>query len=74
MKKPEISIAKPAVSGVKPIQFIRQSITELKKVIWPTRGETIKLTLIVFAVSTVVSIYIGGLDFIFTKIAEAILK
>jgi preprotein translocase subunit SecE len=70
MKKPEISIAKPAISKIGPIQFIKQSVTELKKVTWPTRQDTVKLTLIVLAVSTVVGLYIGALDYLYTKIIE----
>lgn len=68
MKKPEFSIAKPSLENVGPIQFIRQSIVELKKVSWPTRNETVKLTLVVIAVSVIVGTYIGALDFIYTKL------
>ncbi len=68
MKRPDISIAKPAITRVGPFQFIRQVVEELKKVTWPTRKETIKLTLIILGVSTVVGIYIGGLDYLFTNL------
>lgn len=74
MKKPDISIARPSISNIGPVQFIRQAITELKKVSWPTRQQTVKLTLIVLAVSTIVSIYIGSLDYLFTTIVEMALK
>jgi preprotein translocase subunit SecE len=74
MKKPEFSIAKPALENVGPIQFIRQSAEELKKVTWPTRKETVKLTLVVLVVSTLVGAYIGGLDFLYTKFIELIVK
>jgi len=74
MDTSKLTIAKPAIGKIGPIQFIRQSIEELKKVSWPTRAETIKLTLIVFAVSAAVGAYIGGLDFLYTKLVELILK
>lgn len=73
MKRPEISIAKPSISNAGPIQFIRQSAEELRKVSWPTRAETLKLTLIVIAVSAAIGAYIGGLDFLYTKIVELVL-
>jgi len=41
---------------------------EVKKVNWPTPRETIRDTLIVIAVSTVVAIFLGGVDFLFTRI------
>lgn len=43
---------------------------ELKKVVWPTRGETLKLTAIVVGASIVVGIYIGLLDVTFTKLVN----
>lgn len=46
---------------------------ELTKVTWPTRRETIKLTLIVLAVSAIIGLYVGGLDFLYTKILSLIL-
>ncbi len=47
---------------------------ELIKVIWPTKDEVIKLTLTVFIISIVVGIYIGGLDFAFTKLLELLIS
>lgn len=74
MKPEDISIAKPAFSGVGPAKFIRQSITELKKVSWPSKQDTMKLTIIVIGVSLLVGLYIGGLDFIYTKLMEILIK
>lgn len=60
--------------GKNPITFFKEVSTELKKVSWPTKEETIKLTLVVISVSALVAVYVGGLDFIFTKIIEYILN
>lgn len=38
---------------------------ELKKVVWPTREETVRYTIVVVAVSLVAAGFLGGLDFIF---------
>jgi len=48
------------------ITFIKEARTELKKVNWPTKQETIKYTLIVIGVSLAVAIFLGGLGFVFT--------
>ncbi len=40
---------------------------ELTKVTWPKKNEIIRLTLIVLAISAMVGLFSGSLDFIFTK-------
>jgi preprotein translocase subunit SecE len=44
------------------VGFARESIDEGKKVAWPTRKETIQMTLIVFAFSVVLSIFLFTVD------------
>jgi preprotein translocase subunit SecE len=46
-------------------RFINESWSELKKVSWPTREQVRNLTVLVFAVSFVVGLYITVLDVIF---------
>lgn len=57
-----------------PVTFLRETASELKRVIWPTRAEVFRLTLIVITISVATGIYIGALDYIFTKTMEFILK
>ncbi len=57
-----------------PISFLRETKDELKKVVWPTRQEVIRLTFVVIAVSLIVGLFLGGLDFVFTKILEMVVK
>jgi len=57
MEKPTI----PAFNA-NPVQFVKEVINELKKVTWPTREETIKLTGVVIIISLIVAFFIGGLD------------
>jgi len=52
---------KPAISNVAPGTFLREVIAELKKVTWPTREETVKLTVVVIVISILVGAFIGGL-------------
>ena len=46
-------------------RFLDESWSELKKVTWPTREQTRNLTVLVFAVSLVVGLYITFFDVIF---------
>ena len=57
-----------------PVVFLKEVKSELLKVVWPTRRETIKLTIIVIAISLAIGLYIGGIDFILTKITDILLK
>lgn len=58
----------------KPVQFIQEVLAELKKVTWPTRQETVKLTGLVIVISALVGVYVGGLDFLFTNISAFLFK
>lgn len=57
-----------------PANFLRETYDELKKVVWPTRQEVIRLTVIVIIISVLVGLYIGAIDFVFTKATELILQ
>ncbi|MFC1625237.1 preprotein translocase subunit SecE [Patescibacteria group bacterium] len=54
--------------------YLKEVKLELSKVTWPKKDQVIKLTLIVFIISGIVAIYVGGLDFIFTKALEFIVR
>lgn len=47
------------------ITFLKEVHLEMKKVNWPTKEETIKYTLVVILISTVVAVFLGALDFLF---------
>jgi preprotein translocase subunit SecE len=49
------------------IKFVSETREELSKVKWPKRDDVIRLTVVVFIISAAVGIYLGGLDYIFTK-------
>lgn len=48
------------------IVFLREVRTELSKTSFPTRATTIRYTLIVIAFSLAVSLFLGGLDLVFS--------
>lgn len=56
------------------IVYLRQVRSELNKVVWPTREQALNLTGIVLAVTVAMSLFLGGLDFIFAKLVEALLS
>lgn len=57
-----------------PVTFLKEVRTELVKVVWPTRDETIRLTAVVIGVSVATGLFIGALDVVFVKLMELILK
>ncbi|MEK7534602.1 MAG: preprotein translocase subunit SecE [Patescibacteria group bacterium] len=57
-----------------PATFLKQTRDELKKVVWPGRQEVIRLTTVVILISLIVGFFLGGLDFVFTKIMEVVVK
>ena len=57
-----------------PAAFLRETKDELKKVVWPSRQEVIRLTFVVITVSLIVGLFLGGLDFVFTKVLETVVK
>lgn len=54
--------------------FAQDIIEELKKVSWPSRKETIRLTSIVIAISLIIGLYIGIIDILLAKGLEAFTK
>ncbi len=59
---------------INPLNYIKESKAELDKVIWPTRQETLRLTVVVLVVAVIVGAYIAGLDALFTKVTERLLR
>ena len=48
----------------KVFNYVRESRDELKKVVWPSRKETIKYTLIIIGISLAVAAFLGAVDFL----------
>jgi preprotein translocase subunit SecE len=55
-------------------RFISESISELKKVSWPTLEQTRNLTVLVFAVSVAVGMYVFVFDRIFQSVIGLLSK
>jgi preprotein translocase subunit SecE len=48
------------------LQFAQAARIELRKVVWPTRDETIKTTYVVFAFAVLMGLFFWGLDWVLT--------
>lgn len=57
-----------------PLEYVKESKAEFDKVVWPSRRETLRLTILVLIVSVAVGAYIAGLDAALTTIVERFLR
>jgi preprotein translocase subunit SecE len=53
-------------------KFLGEVIAELKKVVWPTRQETMRLTILVLIVCIAVGLLLGAIDYGFSKLVSEI--
>ncbi|WP_373101217.1 MULTISPECIES: preprotein translocase subunit SecE [Pasteurellaceae] len=63
-----LGIAAVTNQGTRARGFLKDSRTELRKVVWPTRQEAMQTTLIVMGVTVVVSLILWGLDSIIVSV------
>lgn len=54
--------------------YFQESKAELKKVIWPTKKQTINHTLLVIGFSLGMALFLGAVDYGLTKLIEFILQ
>ncbi|HEX5429766.1 MAG TPA: preprotein translocase subunit SecE [Patescibacteria group bacterium] len=55
---------------VNPIQFVKEAKNELMKVVWPSRRETINITIGVIIISLIIAAILGAADWGLTKLIE----
>lgn len=65
-KKEEKAISYKQPNAIQ--RYIAETVGELRKVSWPTRKEATNLTVVVLVVTLVMSMYLGLLDLIFTRL------
>jgi preprotein translocase subunit SecE len=70
-------MAKPTFAMGQIIPWVRRYIgeiaAELKKVVWPTRAETRRLTVMVIIIAGAVGIFLGIADYGFTRFMQLII-
>ncbi len=63
--KPEKKLTTPRVNPM--VKYYRETRGELRKVTWPTREESLRLTSIVIGVTAVMTFILWLFDFIFSN-------
>lgn len=56
------------------VRYLRQTRGELRKVTWPTRQESQRLTAIVLGVTALMALFLGTLDFIFSNVIQTLVE
>jgi len=70
MAKPSFAVGQ-IILGLR--RYIGEIAAELKKVVWPTRAETRRLTVMVIVVAGSVGIFLGVADYGFTRLMQLII-
>jgi preprotein translocase subunit SecE len=66
--RPDVSRRGPGIG-----QFLREVLSELRKVVFPTRQELIKLTGLVIGISIAIGLLLGGIDYLFSQLLRIFL-
>ncbi|MBI4993532.1 preprotein translocase subunit SecE [Candidatus Wolfebacteria bacterium] len=53
--------------------YIQESYQEFHRVNWPTRQETVRMTLVVIVMSLAMAVFLGAADFLFSYLLEKFL-
>lgn len=54
--------------------YLSEVWAEFRRVVWPTRSQTIQMTLQVIGVSLLVAALVGGIDYVFNWVLESVIK
>jgi len=70
MAKPSFAVGQ-IIPGFR--RYIGEIAAELKKVVWPTKAETRRLTVMVIVVAGLVGVFLGVADYGFTRLMQLII-
>ena len=62
------------VARTTPQEFFNQVKAETKKVVWPTRKETVMTAVMVVVMTTILALFFLGVDSIFEAVVRGLLK
>jgi preprotein translocase subunit SecE len=68
------NVAKGIQKENRVVEYLRETRSELRKVVWPTREEATNLTMVVIAVMLVMSAAMGLVDYIFARLFELVIR
>jgi preprotein translocase subunit SecE len=60
--------------GHKGRDFFSESLFELRKVVWPTRQEAMRITGVVLLVVLIISLILAGFDFVISQLVKLLLS
>ena len=66
-------IGSEAAKRVFSLSIVGDVVSELRRVTWPARHETMRLTMMVIAVAVLVGTFLGLVDLAFTRLFEGII-
>ena len=58
----------------KAVQFLRDVRSEVRKVTFPSRQETLASTVVVLAAVSIISVYLGIVDLVLARVLHSILR
>ena len=64
-----IGIPRKALS----FKFVGEIVSELRRVTWPTRNETMRLSIMVLAVAGTVGVFLGIVDLVLDRLFRGVL-
>ena len=67
-------IATRAKKGNRVTRFLRETRSELRKVVWPTRREAVNMTAIVLGVTVLMAAGLGIVDWLFTELFALVVR
>jgi preprotein translocase subunit SecE len=71
---PRLRARRSEVAKTSPIEFIQQVQAETRKVVWPTRRETIMTAVMVVILTTVLAVFFLATDSVFELIVRGLLS
>ena len=60
--------------GLRGREFLSESLFELRKVVWPTRQEATRITVVVLIVVVIISLILAGFDFVISWLVKLLLQ
>lgn len=67
-------MAEESKTKTSPAEFLRQVQAEGRKVVWPTREETVRTSIFVFIMMLILSLFFLGVDSLFGAVVQWLLS
>jgi len=56
------------------LHFFTEAKDEVNKIVWPSREQTIRYTVLVIIVTVAVGLFLGGFDYLLTLLTAQVVK